>query len=209
MSKKFIFTAEFASVEELQAFTSSLGTRTVGASPVLAAPYSVPVPEVIEEVALTPAQKAQETKRKKAEEKAKAAAASAPTQAPSTLGANPFAAGPAAPTHVPQLQQAAPNAMPHIAPIAPIAAPAKVAADPASPRGQYDAACIALVNDLKAAGVDAATFGNIMVGSFTEAGCSPQSKITQIEDAEMQKFYHILKRNVDAAKAGQTAPSYT
>lgn len=214
---KHNLTIEFNSKEELLAYLNgSAGTpknvsvsapvqaptpeRKVGMSPELAAPYGqAPVGAIIAPdmpAALTPIEKARETKARNAAAKKLAEQ--------SALGADPVSNTQPAPTaYVPPIQQAAPLAQAPIAPMPSLqAAPVlRPAADPSSPRGQWDAACIAIVNDLKASGVDANTFGNVMGGSFTQIGLDPKSKITQIEDAQIQAFYPVLKANADAAKA--------
>lgn len=109
-------------------------------------------------------------------------------------------AQPVAPT-TPAVAQPAPSAPAMAMPQAPIAAPVVETVSP--DRQKWNDACVALVNHLQthggAKGLGEEQLAQVIANSFVEAGLPAQSKISKITDAQVQAFYPVLYKNVEAA----------
>lgn len=96
--------------------------------------------------------------------------------------------------------QPLPSAPTMAMPQAPVAAPVVEQVSPE--RQKWNDACIQLVNHLQtqgaAKGLTEVQLGQVLSQSFTEAGCPVGSRISKITDAQIQAFYPVLYKNVEA-----------
>lgn len=195
----FKLSVEFKTFAELSSFVVKMGSDVSTAKVEAASAPTFAQPEVINSTTaaeLTPAQKAAQTRAAK-----KAQASEAPAAIPATMAGPGHASFP----NVPGIQQPAPMAS---APVMQAPAPQPVAVPEVSAqRKQYNDACVALIEQMKGAGIPDSDLSTPVLMACQQVGIPAGTRITLMTDEQIVAFYPVFSSIVSQALASRQAPA--